>query len=54
VQQNGRMLVLVTSQYHQNLEQMLSQGEASVTAIERMTLEEIFLTSVSVKKELIQ
>lgn len=53
-QRNGRLLVLVTSQYHHNLEQMLSQGEASVTAIERLTLEEIFLTSVSVRKELVQ
>lgn len=53
-QRNGHLLVLVTSQYRQDLEQVFSPGKASVIAIERMTLEEIFLTSVSVKKELVQ
>ncbi|MEP3246185.1 MAG: ABC transporter ATP-binding protein [Sneathiella sp.] len=54
VQQNGRMRTLLTNQYSQDVEKALCAADASVTATERLTLEEIFLASVMEKRELMQ
>lgn len=54
VQRNGHLTVLTTKKYRQGIENAFNQEGASVTAVERMTLEEVFLTSVSKNRELVQ
>ncbi len=54
LQRNGRVTTLVTNQYSQDVESGLKHESATLLAVERMTVEEIFLTSVMAKKELAQ
>lgn len=50
-QHSGHLAVYTINQYSQGLESMLTQAGATVKTVERLTLEEIFLTSALTKKE---
>lgn len=53
-QTSGHVAVLVVNRHNKELEQKLCEAGATVSAVERMSLEEIFLTSVVTKRELLQ
>ncbi len=50
-QRDGHLAVIATSAYRPGSEALLSGAGASVSAVERLTLEEIFLTSVGAQAE---
>lgn len=51
VHQSGKLAVLTTSAYSVDTPQKFEQAGVKVSAVERMTLEEIFLTDVSASRE---
>ncbi len=51
-QANGRLMVLTVSRYDRSLDAILSQNGAAVVAVERLSLEEIFLASVPASREM--
>ena len=50
VQQNGKLAVVTTSQFGEAASFALDRAGASISAVERLTLEEIFITSISARE----
>lgn len=51
VRRDGRLAVVTTSQYGDAASASLGRAGASIRAVERMTLEEIFLTSIAAREQ---